>query len=292
MDNTIDIIVFSPGADIDYSYAIQNSLQELGQERGVSLNVKTWKDSEFFGLNNRYLLNECIRKMHKFDGAVIILGPQKERSYLQEIFFGRKRNINDNVLIEIGAAMARYGRNRVYLLMPKSGSVILPTYFNMNNVNISYYDDMQSSYETAVQDSAEQIIEGFESLGDTVFFSDLPSFGLAHGYFNNYVKRLATSVAQGAIIEIDGDELNFRDTNFLMITIADRILSRDDVSNIASKLGLVEGKIKDGSRIIDFRCIPNYRNYDSLYIVEVPSNLIPSEHAIRKIEELWAGGAR
>lgn len=290
MDSIVDIIVFSPGADIDYSYAVQDELHNLSKSEGVSLSVKTWKDSEFFGPNNRYLLNECIRKMHKYDGAIIILGPQRGNgSAWKNIILGKKRNINDNVLIEIGAAMARYGRNRVFLLMPMSGSVILPTYFDMNNVNILYYDDDAPSYEAAIQSSAHKIISDLKSLGDTIFFSDLPSFGLAYGYFNNYIRRVAELTSQEKEIEIEGSYTSSQNVRFLMLTMGDRILNRDNVSDLVMKLGLPEGKIQDGSRTIDFRCLPNYRDYENLYIVEIPSNLIPSQHAIQKIEELWAG---
>jgi hypothetical protein len=307
MDNTIDLIIFSPGSDIEYALQLRDRIQQIAENSDLSIKTQTWKDGDFFSDSNKYLLNECIRKMHKFDGAVLILGPQptnnpfKHSSVLKNIgqilvhlwdwtharMFAR--NVAPNVLIEIGAAMARYGRNRVFLLMPKSESVKIPTYFEENNAIFLKYDDQNSSHSEAMNDPASNIVTHLESLGTSAFFSDLPSFGLAHGYFNNYVRQTHRRITDGQEVEINNESKIYSDINFVMVVPEDSVYTRDDVSEFMSRLSLPKGEVQAGDRPLTFRCLPSSIENDTLNIVEVPSNLIPSEHAILKIDALWAG---
>jgi len=72
----------------------------------------------------------------------------------------------------------------------------------------------------------------------------------------------------------------------------DRIVSRGEMHRRLTEIGLVEAVIEaqDG-RDITFFTIPEFREKDALYIVEVPTNLVASHDAIDKIEKLWIDSA-
>src|SRR6185295_15452072 len=170
MRKTLYLIVFTPSPLSALGHAIKRQIEEMARTETQDIAVTCWdEDTSFFDPSNRYPLNECIRKLHSFDGAIIILGPSAPSAGAGAVSTSADGAaaprapgaapamplpVNSNVLIEIGASMARFGRNRVFLLKPKSGSVQIPTYFSENNVNFATYDDTAEAGPDAVAEAA------------------------------------------------------------------------------------------------------------------------------------------
>lgn len=290
MRKTLYLIVFTPTSLAPLGHAIKQQIEEIARTEAQDIAVTCWDEGErFFDRDNAFPLNECIRKLHSFDGAIIVLGPSAPGA-------AAPLPVNSNVLIEIGASMARFGRNRVFLLKPKSDSVQIPTYFRENNVNFASYDDAAAAGPDAVAAAAASIVRHLGELGQSAYYSDLPSFGLAHGYFNNFVRPAIRNVENGAAVYAkSGGTLlkgrrrrKFSSAVFIVVVPEDRIIERTEMHQRLTTIGLVEAviEVKDG-RPITFFTIPEFRSKDALYIVEVPTNLIASRDAIDKIERLW-----
>jgi nucleotide-binding STING sensor domain-containing protein/predicted nucleotide-binding protein with TIR-like domain len=312
MRRRLYLIAFTPAALAPLGHAIKRRIEEATRTEAQSISVTCWdEDERFFDPSNAYPLNECIRKLHSFDGAIIILGPAAPAAGAGSASTSAQGTagpgaaaaplpVNSNVLIEIGASMARFGRNRVFLLRPRSDSVEIPSYFRQNNVNFAPYDDTVPAGPDAVAEAAGSIIRHLAELGQSAYYSDLPAFGLAHGYFNNFVVPSIGNVESGATVyaKSGGSFLKgrrrrkFKAAVFIVVVPEDRIVNRTEMHKRLTAIGLVEAviEVKDG-RPITFFTIPEFREKDALYIVEVPTNLIASNDAIEKIEKLWIDNA-
>lgn len=303
MNNAINLIIFSPGTSIEHGNALRDRMIAIAKRDDFPLNVQTWKDNEFFGPDNRYALNECIRKLHSFDGAILVLGPQlrptnnfardaiDKLARLARSLFGIPEEVAPNVLIEIGAVMARFGRNRVFLLEPRSKAVEVPSYFAENNAKFHTYDDTVQNKEEGMSESAEYVIKEIKGLGDTAYFSDLPSFGLAHGNFNAFIKPVIRSIQEGDEVRIDGNITKFNDVVFVIAHEKERVRAQKDAYPVLDRIGLASGQITQrNGRTLTFRTLSVSTPSDVLVIVDVPTNLLPAEYAVNKIDELWADG--
>ncbi len=310
MRKTLYLIVFTPTPLAPLGHAIKRQIEETSRTEPQDISVTCWdEDTSFFDPVNPYPLNECIRKLHSFDGAIVILGaaaPLAGAGAVSTSAGGTAAAgaataaaplpVNSNVLIEIGASMARFGRNRVFLLRPRSDSVEIPTYFRQNNVNFATYDDTVAAGPDAVAEAAHIIVRHLGGLGQSAYYSDLPAFGLAHGYFNNFVMPAIRNVEAGATVyaKSGGSFLKgrrrrrFASAVFIVAVPEDRIVTRAEMHRHLTAIGLVEAVIeaRDG-RDIAFFTVPEFRERDALYIVEVPTNLVASHDAIDKIERLW-----
>jgi nucleotide-binding STING sensor domain-containing protein/predicted nucleotide-binding protein with TIR-like domain len=314
MRKTLSLIVFTPAPLAWLGHAIKRQIEEIARTEAQGVAVTCWdEDTSFFDPNNRYPLNECIRKLHSFDGAIIILGPAAPSAGAGAVSTSTDGAsaardpgaaaspatplpVNSNVLIEIGASMARFGRNRVFLLKPKSGSVEIPSYFRENNVNFATYDDTIAAGPDAVAEAAGIVVRHLGGLGQSAYYSDLPAFGLAHGYFNNFVMPAIRNVERGATVYAKSGagflkgrrRRKFSSAVFIVAVPEDRIVTRREMHKRLTEIGLIEAVIEaqDGRDITLFT-IPEFREREALYIVEVPTNLIASHDAIDKIEKLW-----
>jgi hypothetical protein len=289
MRKTLHLIVFSPSHLKALSRAIKHQIEESTRDGPQDISVTSWDEhGRFFDDTNAYPLNECIRKLHSYDGAIIVLGPAVPSASPQPV--------NSNVLIEIGACMARYGRQRVFLLRPGSDSVDIPSYFRNNNVHFATYDDTIEQGPAAIADAATFIVRHLANLGQSAYYSDLPAFGLAHGYFKNFVLPAIQSVQGGATVYAKQGgkflkgrrKLNFSAAVLITAVAEDRITNSGELKQHLSSIDLVEAVIEaKGRRDITIFTIPEFRNKKALYIVDVPTTLNASHDAIEKIETLW-----
>jgi len=196
---------------------------------------------------------------------------------------------------EIGACMARYGRKRVFRLKPKTAAWRSPSYFAQNNANFVTYDDGAEPGPASISDAAQDIVSRLSELGQAAFYSDLPAFGLAHGYFNNFVQPAIRNVERGAIVYAKSREgflkgrrkRKFSAAVFVIAVPEDRIVNRTEMRQHLISIGLIEAviEVQDG-RDITFFTIPDFRSKDALYLIEVPTNLIASKDAIGEDREL------
>jgi hypothetical protein len=289
MRKTLHLIVFSPSHLKALSRAIRHEIEEATRTGPQDISVTSWDEhGRVFEEAHANPQNECIRKLHSYDGAIIILGPSAPSAIPQPV--------NSNVLIEIGACMARYGRQRVFLLKPSSDSVDIPSYFRNNNVHFATYDDTIEQGPAAIDDAASFIVRHLATLGQSAYYSDLPAFGLAHGYFKNFVLPAIESVRDGATVYAKHDgkflkgrrRLNFSSAVLVAAVAEDRIRSSGELKQHLTSIGLIEAVIEaKGRRDITIFTIPEFRTKKALYIVDVPTTLNASHDAIEKIEKLW-----
>jgi hypothetical protein len=289
MKKTLHLIVFSPSHLKVISRAIKHQIEEAARNGPQDISVTSWDEhGRFFDDANAYPLNECIRKLHSYDGAIVVLGPTAQSATPQPV--------NSNVLIEIGACMARYGRQRVFLLKPRSDTVDIPSYFRSNNVHFATYDDTVEQGPAAIAAAAAFIVRHLADLGQSAYYSDLPAFGLAHGYFKNFVLPAIQSVQDGATVYAKHDgkflkgrrKLNFSSAVLIAAVAEDRIRNSGELKRHLASIDLVEAVIEaKGRRDITIFTIPEFRTKKALYIVDVPTTLDASHDAIEKIETLW-----
>jgi hypothetical protein len=302
MPNIIDLVVFTASAGRPRGRAMKTLIEKSAEAQNYGVRVTTWDaGADFFDPANKYPLNECIRKLHSYDGAILILGPGQPRrtgnplADAGEAFaramrraFGLPEAVNPNVLIEIGASMARFGRNRVFLVEPKSKSVDVPSYFENNNAIFLTYDDASEDPEEAVRDAAARVVRQLKDLGQSAYYSDLPSFGLAHGYLTNFLAPALQDVAGGVPVTIGADSKSFSKAVAIVVYAKTKVADRQTANELYARSGLVAATFQArNGRPISFRTLPDAAARDTLYVIDIPANLVPSLDAIDKIENLW-----
>ncbi len=282
MAKKLRIIVFYPKDRTAFGDAIARRLEMGGGDAaGLDIQADTWEKPEFFA-DAKFPLNQFIRRLHSYDGAVLVLGPG-ERT--QRFSWRRVREINSNVLIEIGACMARFGRRRTFLLKPDS--IKLPTYFREKNVFVEDYDDTADAAQEMPR-AAPKIIAELESLNTAAYYSDLPAFGLAHGYFNNFLKSVIENVNELTPIPVEGAERRFASARFVIPYAAKQILTQQQVTAHLKSIGLIEITIPaQTGRAKTVFTLPGRAEDKRLCVVDVPTNLIPIRDAIETVERLW-----
>jgi len=300
--NIIDLVVFTPSGFREQGRAMKTLIEQSAKAADYGVRVTTWDSgADFFDPANRYPLNECIRKLHSYDGAILILGPGAPRrtgnpfadageafARAMRRLFGLPEAVNHNVLIEIGASMARFGRNRVFLVQPRSKSVDVPSYFEKNNAIFLSYDDAAENPEEAVREAAAEIVNKLKELGQSAFYSDLPSFGLAHGYLTNFVAPTLQDVAGGVSVTVGESSKRFSKAVYIMVFAKREVARRESANVICDSIALPQASFPArGGRVISFRTLPDALERDTLYVVDIPTNLVPSLDAIKKIENLW-----
>jgi hypothetical protein len=302
----IDLVVFTPSGFSEQGRAMKTLIEQSAKAANYGVRVTTWDSgADFFDPANKYPLNECIRKLHSYDGAILILGPGAPRrtgnpladagdafARAMRRLFGLPEAVNHNVLIEIGASMARFGRNRVFLVQPKSGSVDVPTYFENNNAIFLSYDDAAENPEEAVRKAAAEIVKRLKELGQSAYYSDLPSFGLAHGYLTNFVAPTLQDVAGGVPVTVGESIRSFSKAVYIIVYARTEVARRERANDLYARTGLAPASFQArNGRAISFRTLPDASSRDTLYVIDIPTNLVPSLDAIEKIENLWFDAA-
>jgi hypothetical protein len=272
------------------------------------IRLESWKKSEFWGSEPYYPLNQLIRRLHSFDGAIILLGADDfsddarlgglKRRLKRAL--GAKPVVNANVLIEVGACLARFGRKRTFIVSPSA--LPLPSYFYTKNVTVFEYDDRARDAGSELNSIARQIVEELGTLGYSAYYSDLPAFGLAHGYFNNFIKPTIGMIEGGTPVTLkqpgqEGSETrNFSTVQVLMPYVRNTLLKQAEVAAHQRAIGLLDCSVgaTEGGRGKSFFALGFEAPSDTITIVDIPTNLVPIRDAISTVESLWRrdeGGA-
>jgi Predicted nucleotide-binding protein containing TIR-like domain len=277
---------------------ICSSKKSLPVAEGVKRNLERpfvadlWTE-DFFNENNVTALNTFLKKLIRFDAVVIVMGPddvQLDAATKQEIYVPR-----DNVIFEMGAAMARVGTRKTFVLAPDEPPVKLPTYLKGLDP-LTYQQREDKNFVSATGSACTQIREAIGRLEQDAFHSDLPAVGLAYGYFNNFIHPLYSSLRERKCIELsDSDKCwELKDGFAITVLMPESVMSRDAADQIlVDDLGAsnVAVKLKEG-RDMTVYLMPRTQNNSPLQIVDIPTTLLTSSEVIARMDSYWGAGDR
>jgi Predicted nucleotide-binding protein containing TIR-like domain len=251
-------------------------------------------------------VEQFLKKLLEFDAAVVVLGADNVRKKADEDAYVPR----DNVVVEMGASLARLGTKKTFLVSPKfpgdSPKVELPSY--LNGVDpLSYFVQLDQGQE--VEAICASICNQYSKVS---FGSDLPGVGLAYGYFFNFVSPTfgafrggepKLSGVKGMELGLPADELNFQihivlPKKRLLREKVETLFTTKDISIVGSTVGerLLERKKefwKVGLRLRDGRDISIYLKKrvspDDLFeVYDVPTTLITSWKIIERVDQLFS----
>src|SRR5690348_594413 len=100
------------------------AIQQLLEQKG-RFEVTVWNQGLF--RNGQSPLNSFLKKLLWFDAAIVVLG---DDDFRVDPTTNKTQPVpRDNVVFELGACMARFSKDRTFMVCPKSREVVLPTYF-------------------------------------------------------------------------------------------------------------------------------------------------------------------
>ena len=280
------MIVFSSGKTDRIADGVRENLRR--EHGGLTYEVDVWKDG-FFNEVNVLPLNTFLKRLLCYDIAVLILGDdelrQKDAKQKRAQWVPR-----DNVIFELGAAMARMGTKKTFILTPQEPKVVLPTYFlGLNPLTYEKRADGNSVAGTGAACAA--IRETLRGLDANVFHSDLPAIGLAHGYFYNFVNAIYTTLREPQRL---GAKEKWKPENgyTLTVVIPDELMNRGSADKFltgqlqAQNLHLT---LRDGRDVSVYR-LPRDKNSAPLHILDIPTTLLTSAEVIERVDEFWGAG--
>jgi len=271
------ILVLSSTESYQYAESVRDNLSNDFQ-------ITLWREG-LFNENNQLPLNTFLKKLLYFDAAIIILGNDDVR--LDTATNETTSIPRDNVVFELGATMARYGRSKTFMLTPKSISIKMPSYFN--GLSTLTYEQRNDGNTTAATGQAcTKIKQQLNRLGIKLFHSDLPAIGLAHGYFSNFV--LPTTQATGFSRLSDGHP-NWKPEDKLTITIVmpSQFMTRKNADTYCEKnLGAKNVQVKlqkgrDMSAYVLARAEPE----TPVHIIDIPTTFLTSREIIEEVDNYW-----
>jgi len=181
--------------------------EEVRSKLSTDFNVSVWTDDIF--KSNETPLQTLLTEAGLFDFGIMILSKDDHSESRGEGF----ETPRDNTLFEFGIFLGRIGDGRAFALA--EDGVKLPS--DLFGVTIEHYakdtdDESYNSLNKGIGRISKQMMESAR-LG---FLGMLPSTALAIGYFNNFVKDVAESIAGGLVVT--HEELQFS-VNKLYIVI-------------------------------------------------------------------------
>ena len=279
-------IVFSSGKANPIAEAVKENLEMRG------FMADTWKEN-FFDENNAAALHTFLKKLLCFDFAVLVLGDDNLR--IDETS-GRPEPVpRDNVIFELGAAMARMGTKKTFLLTPTEPRVTLPTYFKgIDPLNYELRAD--GNHLAGTGTACNHIRNRLARLDEDAFHSDLPALGLSYGYFFNFVQPVVETLVQPQrIVFPDGESEWLPEHSFtLTVIIPEKLMNRraaDDFLRHEMRAANVHVHLKNG-RDVSVYPLPRARPNAPLHILDIPTTLLTSEEVIRRVDNFWGSGDR
>lgn len=174
------VVIFSGRDGLGIAEALQTRLQSEG------FATETWRDGMFTALHVPSL-QTFLRKLHGFDAGIIVLTAddviESASSAVPAVYRAR-----ENVMIEVGAVLARMGRNRTFIVLSDDSSrrIQLPSYLNEDNV-YRCYGHPDDPILSRISGPARNITSRLQAINRDFYSSDLPAAGLAYGYCANFL---------------------------------------------------------------------------------------------------------
>jgi CAP12/Pycsar effector protein, TIR domain/Prokaryotic STING domain len=252
--------------------------------------VTIWTE-DFFNEHNVTALNTFLKKLMRFDAAVIVLAPDDQQVNVatEEKYFVPR----DNVIFELGAAMARMGIRKTFVLAPDQPKLKLPTYFK-GLEPLTYIQDKNGNFVSATGTASTQIRNQLNRLEQDVFHSDLPAVGLAYGYFSNFLLPVYNSLRERKCLHLPEGEKSWElDDGFAVIVVVpDSPLNRASADKIlVEQFRVTEAAVtmRDGRNLSAY-LLPRTKDNSPLNIIDIPTTLLTSAEVITRVDNFWGAG--
>ena len=278
-----DLLILSSSKSYPVAEGARDNLKEYFE-------VTLWREG-FFSQVNEAPLNTFLKKLIYFDVAVLIMGPDDVRIDPEN----QQHRINvprDNVIFELGAAMARFGTHKTFILVPEKPEVKLPSYFKGLST-LEYEERKDHNYQAATGAACVSIRNTVRQLAERIFHSDLPALGLTFGYFFNFVKPIYTSLLEPQGINTGDGSAKWKPADGFTLTVImpNKFMTRVTADKFMSKLGTenVHVLLKNG-RDVSVYVLKRPHPGLPLHIVDIPTTLFTSLSVIRRVDAYWGAG--
>ena len=182
------VFIGSASESLDVARTVKG---ELAPEFDVSI----WTDEIF--RSNKNTLETLLTEAGSFDFGVMILSKDDYTKSRDKIFDSPR----DNTLFEFGIFIGRMGEGHAFALSEKG--VQSPS--DLFGVTIEEYDkDAASGAYNNLSVCVSKISRLMKESLELGWLGMLPSTALAIGYFDNFIKPVAESIASKISVEIDG----------------------------------------------------------------------------------------
>ena len=282
------VIVFSSGKTDRVADGVRENLRR--EHGGQRYEVDVWKDG-FFNEENTLPLNTFLKRLLCFDVAVLILGADEIR--MPEPGAKEAEAVpRDNVIFELGAAMARMGTRKTFVLTPNEPKVVPPSYFT-GLKPLTYENRADGNTIAGTGGACAAIRETLRRLDADVYHSDLPAIGLAHGYFYNFVNAVYATLRERQKLTFpEGPRRWDPDDGFtLTVIIPESMINREAADKFLKGVGAVNIHLllRDG-RDVSAYVLPQTRTDKRLHILDIPTTLVTSAEVIDRVDSFWGGG--
>ena len=204
------VFIGSASESLEVAEAVKFSLPK-------DFDVYIWTDEIF--KSNESPLQTLLMEAGLFDFGIMILSKDDHSRSRGELF----ETPRDNTLFEFGIFLVRIGYGRAFALA--EDDVKIPS--DLFGVTIERYKKESdcaeyNSLDMSIKRIAKQMLES-SRLG---FLGMLPSTALAIGYFNNFVKEIAESIASGLMVVHGKKNLVVSKLNIVMPSDLDSDMKR------------------------------------------------------------------
>lgn len=253
--------------------------------------VTIWTEG-FFDENMSPALDTFLKNLLCFDLSIVILGDDDTRLTGER---ESERVPRDNVILELGASLARFGTKKTFFLVPKEPRITLPTYFD-GLQRQSYESRDDDNFQAATGSACRFIKDRIDSIDEDAFHSDLPAVGIAHSYFKNFIEPLKLNVETQQIPTLGDDQSWDPDIQGYTVTVVIPVhfMDRKEIDSMLTKKYRCENfmlKIKN-RRDLSVYGVKRFNSRLPLNILDVPSTLLTCEEVIARIDDFWGGANR
>jgi hypothetical protein len=274
------IIIFSSKRSLPVAEGIRDNLQD-------TFDSELWTEG-FFDEHNTIPLWIFLKKLMCYDCAAVVLGDDDVR--LKEGKGDNESVPRDNVIFELGAAMARMGPQKTFIFTPQDKNVVLPSYFR--GVIIKGYrhaSGARGDYKASTGSACGDIKRHLRTLKEDAFHSDLPAQGLAVGYFNNFIERLYRGLREDQVLHLPS-AMSWKPSCGFTITslVPDDITTRESADRKLKELGAANVMVRlFRDRDMSVYALPRASEDAPLHILDIPTTLLTSSKVIEKIDAYW-----
>jgi hypothetical protein len=185
----------------------------------------------------------------------------------------------------------RKAKKELFVVAPDRPKIKLPSYFKgLEPLTYGTRED-DSNFVAATGTVANKIQEQLQRLEEDIFRSDLPTVGLAYGYFNNFVLPLYNALRERECIQFSDEKRRWKLDDGFCITIAmpETIMNRDSVDQLLLaqfRCTKAIATLQDG-RDFSVYLLPIMENHSPLAIIDVPTTLLTCGEVIERVDSFW-----
>jgi hypothetical protein len=281
MPESFEIVIFSSQEARPVAEAIKENLR-------LDFSVTFWSE-RLSGEANTAVLSLLFKALLCCDLSVFVLVASDLQSR-SDIGSAGSSSLPEDLTFEMGATLGRIGPRKTIIVVPDSSELALPKYVRGLGI-LTYRVDEGRDPDAASRSASTRIRAASLRMDEQAFHSDLPSIGLAYGYFLNFISPLIGALSEAQTTVSDWPAEN----NFtLTIALPDHILNRQEVDRLLRRAVGADNLIvrfRDG-RELSVYILPRDSPAEPLHVIDVPTTLQTSREVIQRIDIFWGGGDR